>query len=144
MGISAASNIVWIGRSPVRVSSMLTESMPTTAAPRSTSSLAAACPEERVARVAVALGAPVLRPTRVHEHCPSSDVEPGELLLVDLLRSGRVDQHARDSGDASEVEAGQVVTVGEAVKRGVEVGAGVGHHVDAADLELVAVGVAGA
>jgi hypothetical protein len=30
------------------------------------------------------------------------------------------------------------VAVGEAVERGVEVGAGVGHHVDPADLELVA------
>ncbi len=44
IGISAASNVVWIGRSPVRVSSMLTESMPTAAAPRSTSSLAAVDP----------------------------------------------------------------------------------------------------
>ena len=45
---------------------------------------------------------------------------------------------ARHADDAGEVEPGQVVAVGEAVERRVEVGAGVGHHVDAPDLELVA------
>ena len=98
--------------------------------------------EVRVARVAVALGSPVLRPAGVHEHRPTGDVEPVEVLLADLLRTCRLDENTWDRGHASEVEAGEVVAVGEAVERSVEVGAGVGDHVDPADLELGPLGVA--
>ena len=60
---------------------------------------------------------------------------------VDFLDAAGLDENARDGGNAGEVEAGEVVAVGEAVERSVEVGAGVGHHVDAPDLELEALGV---
>jgi hypothetical protein len=49
----------------------------------------------------------------------------GELIHGDLLDSGRVDEHAGDGGDSGQVEAGEVVSLGETVERRVEVGPGV-------------------
>ena len=74
---AGASRAVWIGRSPVRVSSMLTESMPTTAAPPSTSGSAAST-QEGVAGLAVALGAPVGIPAGAEQDRPPAQVEAVE------------------------------------------------------------------
>ena len=141
IGIWALSNAVWIGRSPVRVSSMFTESMPTRRGAPFDEQLGGCLSEERVARVAVELGPPVLRPAGVHEDGAARDVLAVEERCVDFLDAAGLDEDARDGGNAGEVEAGEVVAVGEAVERSVEVGAGVGDHVDAPDLELEALGV---
>ena len=126
---------MWIGRSPVRVSSMFTESMPTSAAPASTSAPAAAR-QERVAGVAVVVGAPVHDPSP----CGTSTARPATSRPSSsrrgFARRRGVDEDAGHGGHPGQVEAGEVVAVGEAVERRVEVGAGVGDHVDAADLEL--------
>ena len=97
-----------------------------------------------MAGVAVALGSPVLLTSRCARARPGRRRRGRRRTCVDFLHSGGLDEHAGDGGDTREVEAGEVVAVGEAVERGVEVGPGVGHHVDAPDLELVTLGVSGA
>src|SRR4029079_4003323 len=72
-------------------------------------------------------------------HVPAGAHEDG--AAGDVVRDRRrcaVEHDPGHTGDALERELGEVVTVGEPVERRVEVRAGVGDHVDATDLELVA------
>ena len=133
----------WIGRSPVRVSSMFTESMPTSGGTGLHQPLGRPDRHERVALVAVVVRAPVLVPAGVEQHGLPGDVVPVEEVHARFLPSGRIDQQARNVGHATEVEPGEVVPVRVAVERRVEVRPGVRHHLDAPDLELVPGCVAG-
>jgi hypothetical protein len=95
-----------------------------------------------VRRVAVVLGAEVGRPAGAHQHRAPGHVSTGE--RVEPCSTGRrpVEHHTGHRGDGVEGQVGEVPPVGEAVERGVEVGAGVADHRDRADVELGAGGIA--
>ena len=84
-------------------------------------------PEVRVRRIAVRLGGPVAVPPGVEQHRSSLDVEIAVVDPVDTTPG---------TSTTGQVEAAEVVAVGVAVERRVEVRARVRHHLDATDLEL--------
>ena len=100
--------------------------------------------EEGVA-LEVAVGAPMLVPAGVDEDGFAGHVEGGERVATDGAGAlGRADDDARQVGEGSQVQLGEVVAFGEAVEGGVQVGARVGHHVDLADVKGSALGVVAA
>src|SRR5215510_7924492 len=90
----------------------------------------------------VALGSPVDVPAGVEEHGLAADVESGEGRRIDrTTRSARrADHDTRKVGQGLEREPREVATIRVAVKRAVEVRAGVRDHVDPPDVELGAGG----
>ena len=115
---------------------MFTESMPTTAAPPATRRSTAAIPTNGWD------GSPYSSVSQWRSQPVwNSTAAPGDVDIDGqrrLLTDGGVDQEARHVDDPLQVEPGEVVTVGEAVERRVEVRPRVGHHLDVPDLELVA------
>ena len=122
---------------PLRVLSMFTESMPTTAAPASTSRSAVATARYGWSGIAVALRAPVGVPPGAEQHrsarqrpAPSSSSAPASASAVaSITTPGTATTRARSSPARSWPSA-------KRWNGRVEVGAGVGHHVDPPDLEL--------
>ena len=122
--------------SAIPVSSMLTESMPTIAAPRS----------------------PADGPRRVRERGPgrqrwserqcwdqpvcTSTALPWRSIPANTSRMIRrpclpfASINTPDGGDSSELAAGEVITVCKPVERSVEIRSGIRYHVDAADVEF--------
>ena len=93
---------------------------------------------------AVALGAPVTVPAGMDQRGSAANLVGGQRVAVDGAPPGFDSHHnAVQVGDAAKGQAGHVGRAGEAVERAVEVGAGVGHHRDAPDVELGAWPVAG-
>jgi hypothetical protein len=93
---------------------------------------------------AAAPGAPVAIAAGVDQHGPAPNLVGRQHAAVDHLPPSS-DPHyqAVKVGDAVKRQASHIGGAGEAVERAVEVGAGVGHHPDAPDLELGAWPVAG-
>src|SRR6266700_6296929 len=78
------------------------------------------------------------------QHRSASNVVGGQRVAVDRSPpSTDPHHHAVTVGHTLQGQAGYVGRAGEAVERAVEVGAGVGHHRDAPDVELGARPVAG-
>ena len=98
--------------------------------------------QERVLRGAVLLGAEVRVPAGADQHRGARDVEPVERGEARPPRSpGPVDDDGRQEGALLEGQPAEVVAVAVPVAGGVEVGPGVGDHLDPADGELGALGV---
>ena len=131
----AANRTVWAGRCPVVVSSMLTESIPTRAAPRSTSVRAPGFGEVWMDGITVPVGAPVPVPASSQQDGCTLDVHVGKRAGADRSVATVYD-HCGEQGAVFERKASQVVAVAEAVRRRVEIGAGVGNHAHPADREL--------
>ena len=67
------------------------------------------------------------------QHRESGDLEAGEMFGTDAVDAPTIDADPRHLGDTRERQTGQVVTVGEAVERHVDVRSGVradGDHPD--------------
>jgi hypothetical protein len=81
---------------------------------------------------------PVPIPTRVKEHGASADLARGQGNGVDRRSGRRIDAHdvALQVGDRFERQLGEVLAVLVAMEGTVDVGAGVGDHLDLADLKL--------
>jgi len=145
IGMPAASSVLCAGRAPSAVSSMLSESMPTSAAPCSASQAAASAVRYGWP-VPYAVGAEVPVPAGVDEHRPPGDVVRQQRGPVDRpgRGPGHPDHHAVEVGHPGEREGGEVGAVAVPVERAVEVGARVPHHRDPVDGELGARRVVGA
>ena len=77
-------------------------------------------------------------PAGVDQHRPAPNLVGRQRVAVDHPPPGSDPYHqAVQVGEAVKGQAGHVGGAGEAVERAVEVGAGVGHHLDAPDLERV-------
>ena len=98
--------------------------------------------EEGVA-LRIGVGAPVPVPAGVDQHRLAGDVEAFERVRrrPPAPRRGRRGRAATAS--CSSVEPGEIGAVGVAVEGRVEIGAGIGDHVDPADLEARAVVIIG-
>ena len=101
--------------------------------------------QERVA-FEVAVRAPVGVPAGAHENRLAANVAAGECLATDApaLREIGVDDQPFHVGQPIQGKLAQILAVGIAVKGRIEVGAGVGDHVDPADVELRARRIDGA
>ena len=93
----------------------------------------------------IGVGPPMPVPAGVDQHRLALDVEALEARGVDreAVLPRLADDDPGQSRRAIEREAGKVLAIGIAVERAVEIGAGVGDHVDPADLEGRAVVVIG-
>ncbi len=144
MGMPAASSALCAGRSPLLMSSMLSESMPTRVAPDPARRSAGRGCQERMAGQ-VRGSTEVARPAGQHQHRTAIQRVRQERLRADRPLAGAPDIH-HDSLQIDEVverDLGQVAPIRIPVRRGVDVRACVGDQADATDLELRAGGVDG-
>jgi len=93
----------------------------------------------RMIDVAVAGLSPVLRPSRSQDERLAADVQFGHGIGPDD-GARRVDDHTGHARHRLQRDVGEIVAVGETMERCVQVGTGVGDHLDAADLDLGAGG----
>ena len=124
------------GRSPVAVSSMFTESMPTSAGRWLDEEGDGVVGEVRVAAGAVGVRAPVAVPAGAHDDGGAAQRPGPANASAPMAGPAASTTTPGTPATASSGRSAEVAAVGEAVERRVEVGAGVGDHVDAADLEL--------
>ena len=133
---------MWTGRVRSAVSSMLSESMPTERGAGLGEELGGVRGQERVA-LEILVGSPVRsQPVWTSTALPRTS-SPSKASRVDGPAGRRVDadDERREVRELLQRQFGEVLAVGEAVERRVEVGAGVGDHLDLADVELGAGGV---
>ena len=86
----------------------------------------------------VIIGPPVAVPAGSDQNGLAGDVQTIEGVGVDPVRH-RANEKARQGGELLEIEPGHVGAIRITMKRRVEISAGIGHHVDPADLEGSAV-----
>src|SRR5262249_22506714 len=85
----------------------------------------------------VAVGAPGPRPAGADQHRLAAQVQAAQVGGGERrLAVGERDDEPLQVGERLQGQFRQVLAGGEAVEGAVEVGAGVGHHLDLADLEL--------
>src|SRR6266540_2698986 len=136
--------IVWAGRAPSLSSSMLRESMPTSAAPAFTRCSAASSKEWMLAG-GIRIGAPVRIPPRMYQYRPPLHLQPGKSRRVDRssVPCGCPNHDARQIRDVLQRIAGHVVAAVITMEGRVDVRPGVREQVDLADLKGRARRVAG-
>ena len=133
-GMPAANRTVWAGRCPVVVSSMLTVN-PDQSGAAFDKRACAGFGEVGMDEITVPVGAPVPIPASSQQDGCTLDVHVGKRAGADRSVATVYD-HGGEQGAAFERKASQVVAVAEAVRRRVEIGAGVGNHAHPADREL--------
>lgn len=95
--------------------------------------------------IEIGVGAPMLVPAGVEQHRLAPHIEPDEIRCVDgePFAVRRADDQSFEADQPFQPDPGEIVAVRVAMEGHVQVGAGVGHHVDPADLEGRAVIVEG-
>ena len=92
--------------------------------------------------VEVLRGRPVPIPACLHEHRASAHVEAGKGPRIDRATTFvRAHHDGVEIRERVEIERREILPLREPMERRVDVGAGVGHHVDPPDLELGTRGV---
>ena len=134
MGMPAASNVVWTGRLPPAVSSILTESIPTEGGSLIDQPIGEGRGQIGMSRMTVMFGSPVPVPTGREQHSPAGDVVSVEDVGGDGTFSGET--NTIEIGDAFEGKFREIEAVVKSVGRSVEVGPGVGNNSDLTDLEF--------
>src|SRR3546814_8690633 len=83
------------------------------------------------------LGSPSLGPAGGEQYRLAAHIETCNVMGVDgeALPVRLADHNAVQRGERGQLQAGQVDPFRVAMERAVEIGAGIGYHVDAADLE---------
>ena len=137
IGMSLPSRAVCTGRpapSGPSMASMFSESIPTHATPASTS---ASCRSGREMRVPLEIRRrrEVATVVGAEKHGAASEIEIGQMFGPDAVDASTIDADARHVGNPFQRQTGQIVTVGEAVVRHVDVGPGVRADRDHADRE---------
>ena len=77
------------------------------------------------------------------QHRPAAEIKIAQQSLINGAGAGYTDPHhdAIEIGERFQRQPGQIGSVGVAMKRGIDVGAGVRHHLDLPDMELRPLGV---
>src|SRR5687767_9463103 len=86
----------------------------------------------------VALGSPVLTPAGVYQHRLIADIDILESISIhsDTFAMICVYEHARQVYEAPQMGFAEILAVGIAVERAVNIRACIGHHVDSTDEKL--------
>lgn len=86
----------------------------------------------------IGIGAPVASPAGVYQHRFAPQSQPFEGGVVDGsgIAARGPDHHRLQVSQGGERQFRQILPVGKAVEGAVDIGAGVGHHFDLADVEL--------
>ena len=113
---------------------MFTESMPTNATPAETKRLDQAGRDVGMVGIAVVVGPPMPIPSGREQNGAALDFDALD-ITCDQFRSCLLHHHPVKVGDQVEGEPCQVEAVRETMERDIEIGAGVGDHVDPPDAE---------